>query len=56
MAAVNGNTALMIATYATGSGVSNDGIDEAGVSERMPFFGYDESRSMHAEKRPDFPR
>ena len=28
-----GNTAHMIATSATGSGVSNDGIDEAGVSE-----------------------
>ena len=33
MAAVTGNTALMIATSVTGSGVSNDGIDEAGVSE-----------------------
>ena len=33
MAAVTGNTALMIATSLTGSGVSNDGIDEAGVSE-----------------------
>ena len=29
MAAVTGNTAPMIATSATGSGVSNDGIDEA---------------------------
>ena len=33
MAAATGNTALMIATSVTGSGVSNDGIDEAGVSE-----------------------
>ena len=33
MAAATGNTALMIATSVTGSGVSNDGIGEAGVSE-----------------------
>ena len=33
MAAVTGNTALMIATSVTGSGVNNDGIDEAGISE-----------------------
>ena len=56
MAAVTGNTAHMIATSVTGSGVSNDGIDEAGVSERMPFFGHDESCPKHAAERPDFPR
>lgn len=33
MAAATGNTALIIATFVTGSGVSNDGIGEAGVSE-----------------------
>ena len=33
MAAVTGNTALIIVTSVTGSGVSNDGIGEAGVSE-----------------------
>ena len=55
MAAATGNTALMIATSVTGLGVSNDGIDEAGVSERMPFFGYDESCPKHAAERPDFP-
>ena len=56
MAAVTGNTALIIATSVTGSGVSNDGIDEAGVSERMPFFDHDESCTKHAEEGPDFPR